>query len=212
MLNPQIQSLTQMIVEKILSRYSEVSLSPLLCLALSIGLTLIAAFFAGITSFILAIFLLIAKLFIDGICDYYMRQDNPDALYAYVNDISHIFGFGLIIFVMGVGLQQNLAAGFAILSYLVLINTSQGTALHSIGKQETDLTIGQVAISPARLIEQAEAHIFMIIVMLIPSAFAPLAAFFGLMCWITLACKLYENIDDQRAQNDLDDLKEEPED
>lgn len=208
MLDPQIKSLTQKIVEKVLSRYSKLSLSPLACLAGSIGLTLTAAFFAGITFFILAIVLLLTKHLIDGICEYQMRNEGSDALYAYAYGFSHIFGFALIIFVMGVGLQQNLAAGFAVLSYLILMNTSQSALLYSIGKQNPDFTVGQVSISPSRLIEHSEAHIFIIIVMLIPGAFAPLAAFFGLMCWITLASQLYENIDDHCTQENLDDLKE----
>jgi len=144
---------------------------------------LIACFLGGLQHYIPAFLLLLIFL-----CILELAQKLPGetGFYLALRALVYLLIINSFIFFFVIGQpHQALAAGFIILTFSVFIVSAD---LLPAGKDHSGSSI------VSRLIGKTETFIFLGLACLIPDAFAALGIIFAILCWITIAGRLWEGL------------------
>lgn len=116
---------------------------------------------------------------------------------AYLDVILDMVLFGAFVFMFALGQPDHaLTAGFLLFSFIGLFATSLGGYLI-----DRDPSANKAFFHPAKLIEDTEITIFIILVSLNPAAFSALAVLFGILCWVTAISRIWQVFWDLRTGN-----------
>lgn len=156
----------------------------------ALGLGVFAAFAAGLNSTVLALILLLLTLCTRELALTMEKSDSAPTRFC-----GPVFGliiFGLIVFLAGIGYQQSAGASFALFAYMILQATKPL-------KPEQKSGAG-FQFSPSHFVGKTETQIYLILVVLVPIAFNAISAIYGLMCLITAASRIVQDMQSQRVK------------
>lgn len=132
----------------------------------------------GFQSYLLAVILLIASRGIDAVAKH---MGGATGIGSKLRPTLNVLLMSAFVFFFAIGQDhQALAAAFLILTYAVLFSFAVANAPTSDG-----------AFHPANIVENSELAIFMVLICLTPGAFSAYTAIFVIMCWVTIAGRVW---------------------
>jgi len=156
-----------------------------------------AAVAAAFDAMMLAVFLILANRLFDGLDGAVARAGGASDLGAYLDITLDFIFYSAVPFGLAVAEPGNaLAAAFLIFSFVgtgssflafAIIAQKRGISTEIRGKKGFFYLGG--------LTEGTETIIFLVVVVMFPQAFVPLAWIFGALCWVTTATRLWSAIE-----------------
>jgi len=156
-----------------------------------------AAVAAAFDAMILAVFLILVNRLFDGLDGAVARAGGASDLGAYLDITLDFIFYSAVPFGLAVAEPGNaLAAAFLIFSFVgtgssflafAIIAQKRGISTEICGKKGFFYLGG--------LTEGTETIIFLVVVVMFPQAFVPLAWIFGALCWVTTATRLWSAIE-----------------
>ncbi len=149
----------------------------------------LASFCAGMQAYGIGLILMLANRASDVLDDAVADAGTRTAFGTYMNAITNIVFFGLVIFMFGIGQGQGTAAAFVIFSFMSMTATHYASII--LGNDQKPQTAGKVSFAPGSVVEGTEITIYLALIFLLPGMFAPISMLFGLLCWVTAFGRIF---------------------
>lgn len=152
----------------------------------------LASFCAGMQAYSIGLILMLANRISDGLDDAVADASERTAFGTYMDAITNIVFFGLVIFMFGIGQGQGTAAAFVIFSFMSMTATHYASVI--LGNDQKPQTAGKVTFAPGSLVEGTELTLYLVLIFLLPGMFAPISMLFGLLCWVTAFGRIFSTM------------------
>jgi hypothetical protein len=162
----------------------------------ALGVALLAAFFGALHNGALGLIFILLSYALQNMGDLLEGQER-----SVFGKIINLCIFGVVVFLLGIGYQQNGGAAFALFSFMVLQATEP---LNTARAAQQTLS----GFHPARLVEDTEMWLFLLLSFLITIGFTAWCAIFGVLCWITAVTRIYTMIKDETEPSRTEDFIE----
>ena len=157
-----------------------------------IGMMVLPALYLGNTS--LALVFVIINRVMDGLDGAVARVQGPTDLGGYLDITLDFIFYSAVIFGFALvnPVDNALAASFLIFSFMGTGSSFLAFAIMAEKRKIERLEYGRKSLYfLGGLAEGTETIVFLVLICLLPSHFAVMAYFFGMMCWITTATRIY---------------------
>jgi phosphatidylglycerophosphate synthase len=179
--------LTALVIDKLGVKANWITL-----LGFVIGMMVLPALYFGNTS--LALIFVVINRVMDGLDGAVARVQGPTDLGGYLDITLDFIFYSAVIFGFALmnPVDNALAASFLIFSFMGTGSSFLAFAIMAEKRKIERLEYGRKSLYfLGGLAEGTETIVFLILICLFPSYFAIMAYFFGVICWITTATRIY---------------------